>query len=100
MFFYYFNYSQRSSIISKELNRKNFYKLNSYFLRLVMDVLYTSFLQKLVQSSNNIRVREDIQEKELLNLLTFLSLKVKESEAFMRDVSRRNIARHILAGLV
>ena len=65
-----------------------------------MDVLYTSFLQKLVQSSNNIRVREDIQEKELLNLLTFLSLKVKESEAFMRDVSRRNIARHILAGLV
>ncbi|MCB1072310.1 MAG: hypothetical protein H7A41_02310 [Chlamydiales bacterium] len=65
-----------------------------------MDALYTSFLQKLVQASNTVSAREEVQEKELLNLLTFLSLKVKESEAFMRGISRQNIAQHILAGLV
>ncbi|QVL57822.1 MAG: hypothetical protein KFB93_01725 [Simkaniaceae bacterium] len=65
-----------------------------------MDVLYTSFLRDLVLASNRIKVREDIQDREYLNILTFLSFKVKESEAFMREVSRRNVARHILAGLV
>ena len=65
-----------------------------------MDVLYTSFLRDLVLASNRIKVKEEVQEKEYLNILTFLSLKVKESESFMREVSRRNVARHILAGLV
>jgi len=65
-----------------------------------MDVLYTSFLQKLVQASNTVSSREEVQEKSLLNLLAFLSLKVKESEAFITGVSRQNIAKHSLAGLV
>lgn len=64
-----------------------------------MDVLYTSFLQKLVQASNTMRARDEVQEKALLNLMAFLSLKVKESEALMKTVSRQNIAQHTPAGL-
>ena len=49
-----------------------------------MDTLYTSFLQKLLQASDSIQAREEIQEKDLLKLLGFLSLKIKEGEAFIK----------------
>ncbi len=56
---------------------------NYYFFEVIMDVLYTSFLQKLVQSSNAMSTEEQVQEKAFLNLLAFLSLKLKESETLL-----------------
>lgn len=64
-----------------------------------MDVLYTSFLRDLVSASNRIKIREDIQEREYLNILAFLSLKIKESEALIEEFRRRNTGQHTLASL-
>lgn len=62
-----------------------------------MDILYTSFLQRLVQASNSIKYNEDHRERELLELLTHLQKIVRAQETIIKEFSRQGIAQHTVA---
>lgn len=63
-----------------------------------MDILYTSFLQQLVQASNSLKHNDEVNEKKHLALLAFLSKMVLSMENLFGEFNRQDIAQHTAKG--